>query len=111
MEEFRVCTVEAQAATEDIREEISTVISGFNLRHQNVRLDKEIERCINIRNQVNVNLLYFQYEDLNKMVTSAQNYLARTREGLIEVINRLELQVIFICNILKYMLLSYDGYH
>ncbi|XP_011872886.1 PREDICTED: protein NETWORKED 1D-like isoform X2 [Vollenhovia emeryi] len=67
MEEFRVCTVEAQAATEDIREEISTVISTFNSRHQN-------------------------YEDLSKMVTSAQSYLARTREGLIEAINRLELQ-------------------
>lgn len=38
MEEFRVCTVEAQAATEDIREEINTVISTFNSRHQNVRL-------------------------------------------------------------------------
>lgn len=40
MEEFRVCTVEAQAATEDIREEISTVISIFNSRHQNVRLHR-----------------------------------------------------------------------
>ncbi|XP_024875177.1 sporulation-specific protein 15-like [Temnothorax curvispinosus] len=67
MEEFRVCTVEAQAATEDIREEISTVISTFNSRHQN-------------------------YEDLNEMVTNAQSYLAKTREGLIEAINRLELQ-------------------
>lgn len=38
MEEFRVCTVEAQAATEDIREEINTVISTFNSRHQNVCL-------------------------------------------------------------------------
>ncbi|XP_018398230.1 PREDICTED: myosin-11-like [Cyphomyrmex costatus] len=67
MEEFRVCTVEAQAATEDIREEISTVVSTFNSRHQN-------------------------YEELNKMVTSVQSYLTRTREGLIETINRLELQ-------------------
>ncbi|XP_028045722.1 interaptin isoform X1 [Monomorium pharaonis] len=67
MEEFRICTVEAQAATEDIREEISTVISTFNLRHQN-------------------------YEDLSKMVINVQSYLAKTREGLVEAINRLELQ-------------------
>lgn len=40
MEEFRVCTVEAQAATEDIREEISAVASIFNSRHQNVRLHR-----------------------------------------------------------------------
>ncbi|KAL0121083.1 hypothetical protein PUN28_008659 [Cardiocondyla obscurior] len=67
MEEFRVCTVEAQAATEDIREEITTVISTFSLRHQN-------------------------YEELNKLVTNTQSYLARMREGLIEAINKLELQ-------------------
>jgi hypothetical protein len=36
MEEYRICTVEAQAATEDIREEISTVLSTFNSRHKNV---------------------------------------------------------------------------
>lgn len=41
-------------------------------------------------------ILYLQYEELSKMVTSVQSYLARTREGLIEAINRLELQVIFI---------------
>lgn len=40
MEEFRVCTVEAQAATEDIRDEISTVVSTFNSRHQNVCVDQ-----------------------------------------------------------------------
>ncbi|XP_018361868.1 PREDICTED: myosin heavy chain, skeletal muscle-like isoform X1 [Trachymyrmex cornetzi] len=67
MEEFRVCTVEAQAATEDIREEINTVVSTFNSRHQN-------------------------YEELNKIVTNVQSYLTRTREGLIEAISRLELQ-------------------
>ncbi|XP_018053882.1 PREDICTED: myosin-11-like [Atta colombica] len=67
MEEFRVCTVEAQAATEDIRDEISTVVSTFNSRHQN-------------------------YEELSKMVTNVQSYLIRTREGLIEAISRLELQ-------------------
>lgn len=67
MEEFRICTVEAQAATEDIRDEINTVVSTFNSRHQN-------------------------YEELSKMVTSVQSYLTRTREGLIEAISRLELQ-------------------
>ncbi|XP_025157835.1 centromere protein F isoform X2 [Harpegnathos saltator] len=67
MEEFRICTVEVQAATEDIREEISTIVSTFNSRHQN-------------------------YEDLSKMVISVQSYLAKTREGLIEAISRLELQ-------------------
>ncbi|XP_032683902.1 reticulocyte-binding protein 2-like isoform X2 [Odontomachus brunneus] len=67
MEEFRVCTVEAQAATEDIREEISAVVSIFNSRHQN-------------------------YEDLSKMVVSVQSCSAKTREGLLEAINKLELQ-------------------
>lgn len=42
---------------------------------------------------ININLIYFQYEELSKMVTSTQTYLARTREGLIEAVNRLELQV------------------
>ncbi|KAI4494581.1 hypothetical protein M0804_000782 [Polistes exclamans] len=36
MEEYRVCTVEAQAATEDIREEISTILSSFTAQHQKV---------------------------------------------------------------------------
>lgn len=59
-----------------------------------------------IKLTINANLLYFQYEDLNKMVTNTQSYLVRTREGLIEAINRLELQVIFIC--IKTYLSSYD---
>ncbi|KAH0945775.1 hypothetical protein HN011_007548 [Eciton burchellii] len=67
MEEYRICTVEAQAATEDIREEISTVLSTFNSRHKN-------------------------YEELSEVVTIVQNYLPRTREGVVEAINRLELQ-------------------
>lgn len=37
MEEFRICTVEAQAATEDLREEMSTVICSLNCRHEKVR--------------------------------------------------------------------------
>lgn len=36
MEEFRICTVEVQAVTEDVREEISNVVLSFNSRHQNV---------------------------------------------------------------------------
>ncbi|XP_026824935.1 sporulation-specific protein 15 [Ooceraea biroi] len=67
MEEYRICTVEVQAATEDIREEISTVLSSFNSRHQN-------------------------YEELSEVVTAVQSHLVRTREGLVEAINRLELQ-------------------
>lgn len=57
MEEFRICTVEAQAATEDIREEISTVISTFNSRHQNVCLDQDLHKCDQIA--INVTLLFF----------------------------------------------------
>lgn len=36
MDEFRLCTVEAQAATEDIREEINRVISTLNIQQQKV---------------------------------------------------------------------------
>ncbi|EZA51653.1 hypothetical protein X777_08837 [Ooceraea biroi] len=68
MEEYRICTVEVQAATEDIREEISTVLSSFNSRHQN-------------------------YEELSEVVTAVQSHLVRTREGLVEAINRLELLI------------------
>ena len=45
---------------------------------------------------INAKLINFQYEELSKMVTNVQSYLIRTREGLIEAISRLELQVIFI---------------
>ena len=40
MEEFRMCTVEAQAATEDLREEMETVICNFNCRHEKVIFDQ-----------------------------------------------------------------------
>lgn len=40
MEEFRMCTVEAQAATEDLREEMETVICNFNSRHEKVTSDQ-----------------------------------------------------------------------
>ncbi|RLU23298.1 hypothetical protein DMN91_003502 [Ooceraea biroi] len=54
MEEYRICTVEVQAATEDIREEISTVLSSFNSRHQN-------------------------YEELSEVVTAVQSHLEEER--------------------------------
>ncbi|XP_035725266.1 myosin-11-like isoform X5 [Vespa mandarinia] len=69
MEEFRVCTVEAQAATEDIREEISTILSSFAAQHQ-------------------------KYTELNKMVKDTQEHLLRLRETVIQAINTLELQEI-----------------
>jgi len=37
--------------------------------------------------------IYFQYEELSEVVSTVQNHLPRTREGVIEAINRLELQV------------------
>lgn len=37
MEEFRICTVEAQAATEDLREEVETIINNFTSRHEKVQ--------------------------------------------------------------------------
>jgi len=49
-----------------------------------------------IKLTINAKLIHFQYEELSKMVTNVQSYLIRTREGLIEAISRLELQVIFI---------------
>ncbi|XP_012287974.1 protein MLP1 isoform X2 [Orussus abietinus] len=67
MEEFRICTVEAQAATEDLQEEIATVITTFNVRHE-------------------------RYLELHKMVTEVQDHLAKTRESISDAINRLELQ-------------------
>lgn len=49
---------------------------------------------------IDANSIYFQYEELKKMATNVQSCLARTREGLTEAINRLELQVMYIS---KYM--------
>lgn len=37
MEEFRICTVEVQAATEDLKEEMSAVLANLNSRHCKVR--------------------------------------------------------------------------
>lgn len=36
MEEFRICAVEAQAATEDLREEMENVVCNFTCRHEKV---------------------------------------------------------------------------
>ena len=36
MEEFRMCTVEAQAATEDLIEEMESVTTNLSDRHQKV---------------------------------------------------------------------------
>lgn len=60
-----------------------------------------------IKLAINAKLIHFQYEELSKMVTSVQSYLTRTREGLIEAISRLELQVIFII-VYQNQCLSYD---
>lgn len=49
-------------------------------------------------------ILYFQYEDLSKMVVSVQSYLTKTREGLLEAINRLELQVTKILMKIEYII-------
>ncbi|XP_015185584.1 PREDICTED: kinectin-like [Polistes dominula] len=69
MEEYRVCTVEAQAATEDIREEISTILSSFTAQHQ-------------------------KYTELKEMVRDTQEQLLRLRETVLKTINTLELQQI-----------------
>lgn len=37
--------------------------------------------------------IFFQYEELSKMIINVQDYLAKMRESLIEAISRLELQV------------------
>ena len=60
-----------------------------------------------VRLAICANLIYFQYEDLNKMATSVQSCLARTREGLIEAINRLELQVMYTCICLRHYVTLY----
>lgn len=45
MEEFRVCTVEAQAATENLREEMEIVVCNLQTRHQQVKnISKETRR-------------------------------------------------------------------
>ncbi|XP_058796952.1 kinesin-related protein 4-like isoform X2 [Phymastichus coffea] len=72
MEEFRICTVEVQAATEDLREEMSAIISNLNSRH-----------C--------------KYTDFAQTIFQVQDYLTRSREHICYAINRLELQDEEIC--------------
>ncbi|XP_066593770.1 interaptin-like isoform X2 [Prorops nasuta] len=66
MEEFRVCTVEAQAATEDIREEVDCVTCTMT-------------NCQD------------KYTNLAKMVTDTYGYITATREVVMKVINKLDL--------------------
>ncbi|XP_048514791.1 GRIP and coiled-coil domain-containing protein 2 isoform X3 [Athalia rosae] len=67
MEEFRICTVEAQAATEDIREEMATVTCNLNSRHE-------------------------KFAELTKLVQQIQEHLTKTRENLSHTINQLKIQ-------------------
>ncbi|KAL7294272.1 hypothetical protein TKK_0012288 [Trichogramma kaykai] len=67
MEEFRICTVEVQAATEDLREEISEIISNLNSRHS-------------------------KYVALDQMITQVQDYISVAKDRVIEIVNCLELQ-------------------
>ncbi|XP_024946391.1 uncharacterized protein PFB0145c isoform X2 [Cephus cinctus] len=67
MEEFRVCTVEAQAATEDLREEMNNVIATLHTRHH-------------------------KFTELSEAVHQAQEQLIKTRQNISETINRLESQ-------------------
>ncbi|XP_068989327.1 putative leucine-rich repeat-containing protein DDB_G0290503 isoform X3 [Neodiprion pinetum] len=67
MEEFRICTVEAQAATEDLREEMTNVISSLNCRHE-------------------------KFIELTKLVKEIQEHLTKTRENFTDTINQFKLQ-------------------
>ncbi|XP_015509241.1 putative leucine-rich repeat-containing protein DDB_G0290503 isoform X1 [Neodiprion lecontei] len=67
MEEFRICTVEAQAATEDLREEMTNVISSLNCRHE-------------------------KFIELTKLVKQIQEHLTKTRENFTDTINQFKLQ-------------------
>ena len=67
MDIFRACAIEAQATTEDIKDEMGIIASTFKSRHE-------------------------KYVDLNKEVMNVQNHLIQGREKLAEAINRLRLQ-------------------
>ena len=67
MDIFRACAIEAQATTEDIKDEMGIIASTFESRHE-------------------------KYVDLNKEVMNVQNHLIQNREKLAEAINRLRLQ-------------------
>ena len=67
MDVFRACAIEAQATTEDIKDEMGIIASTFKSRHE-------------------------KYVDLSKAVVNVQNHLIQNREKLAEAINRLRLQ-------------------
>lgn len=69
LEEFRICTVEVQAATEDIREEINTILSSFASQHE-------------------------KYSELSKVVRNTQEQLIKMREAILQAIDKLESQEI-----------------
>ncbi|XP_014479205.1 PREDICTED: centromere-associated protein E-like isoform X2 [Dinoponera quadriceps] len=76
MEEFRVCTVEAQAATEDIREEINTIVSTFNSRHQNEEeRSRRSERIANGK---------IKLKDIKNQINLSQSELSRCISGVRE---------------------------
>lgn len=68
MEEFRICTVCAQAATEDLREEMSNVICNLYCRHQ-------------------------LFVDLGKSIRKTNEVVSKAKENLSTVIKYLQVQV------------------
>ncbi|CAD6216459.1 GSCOCG00004621001-RA-CDS [Cotesia congregata] len=68
MEEFRICTVCAQAATEDLREEMSNVICNLYCRHQ-------------------------LFVDLGKSIRKTNEVFSKAKENLSTVIKYLQVQV------------------
>lgn len=68
MEEFRVCTVEAQAATEDLREEIDVVTCNLNCRNQ-------------------------LFNDLCNSIEKICDIIARTKQNISTVINSVKAHI------------------
>ena len=68
MEEFRICTVEVQAATEDLREEISEVISNLNSRHCTVR---NFYLFFMMKHSKNNDSIQFEYSNADDMQIGA----------------------------------------
>ncbi|KAK0081062.1 hypothetical protein PV325_012876 [Microctonus aethiopoides] len=68
MEEFRVCTVEAQAATEDLREEIDVVTCNLNCRNQ-------------------------LFNDLCNSIEKICDIIARTKQNISAVINSVKAHI------------------
>lgn len=51
MEEFRICTVEVQAATEDLQEEVTAVVSNLKTQHCKVSANFKI---LNLKKKKNI---------------------------------------------------------